>query len=308
MPRLTVILPAHNAAPYIGVAVASTLRALPRDAQIVVYDDASTDGTGDIVRAMPDPRVHVADDSSPRGLVGALTYLLASTDSEIVARMDADDITLPWRFARQLTAVRRADVVFGAVVPFGSGRIPVPGAPYPLSGLGCRLALLIDNPMSHPSMVARREALEAVGGYRPGAAEDWELWLRLAGADRRLVRLGTPCVAMRFHDASVSAAQGYRERLSADAGLTASYGAFARRVLGPDCPGADEVSDARLFEDRLALLGPAIRARLRGLDPRARLVVEASLARSARLAKSQNGSPAPVPAGPHPAGTGGDRS
>ena len=54
-----------------------------------------------------------------------------------------------------------------------------------------------------------------VGNYRPGAAEDWELWLRLATADHALVRLGTPCLAMRFHPGSVSAAHGYRERLAA---------------------------------------------------------------------------------------------
>lgn len=280
MPRLSVILPAHNAARYVGAAVRSTLRALPRDGEIVVYDDASTDGTGDIVRAIGDPRVRVADDCSHRGLVGALNYLLEHTDSAIVARMDADDICLPWRFTRQLAAVHRAPVVFSALVPFGGGRIPVPGAPYRLDGFGSRLALLIDNPMSHPSMVARRESLAAVGHYRPGAAEDWELWLRLATADHALVRLGTPCLAMRFHPGSVSAAHGYRERLAADAQLTGSYAAFARRVLGPDVP---DIDDRALFEQRLTLLGPAIKARAATLPPPARLVIEASLLRSARL-------------------------
>ena len=65
--------------------------------------------------------------------------LLDYTDSAIVARMDADDICLPWRFTRQLAAVHRAPVVFSALVPFGGGRIPVPGAPYRLDGFGLSL-------------------------------------------------------------------------------------------------------------------------------------------------------------------------
>src|SRR4051794_10401516 len=101
MPRLSVIVPAFNAAGTIASAIRSTTRALPRDAEVVVLDDGSADGTADAVRALDDARVRVISRPN-RGVAVTLNDLLDATDSELVARMDADDLVLPGRFVRQL--------------------------------------------------------------------------------------------------------------------------------------------------------------------------------------------------------------
>lgn len=127
VPELSVIMPVFNGATTVETAVRSTLRAMPRDSELVVLDDASTDGTGAVVEAIGDRRVRLVRNSVNVGVGRAARELMECTDSRFVARMDADDVCLPWRFRSQLPAMRRGsvDILFAPVVRFRSAPLRV---------------------------------------------------------------------------------------------------------------------------------------------------------------------------------------
>lgn len=278
MPRLSVIVPAYNAAATIGSAVGSTLRDLPRDAEIVILDDGSSDGTADAVRRIDDSRVRLISREN-RGVAATLTDLLEASDSELVARMDADDLVLPWRFRRQLRALDEgADAVFTTVVTWGTG---APGVPRP-SGIAAEdfgLHLLLTNPVAHSTLLARRAHIVDAGGYRSLPTEDYDLWLRMAARGSRLRRLALPGLAYRVHPGQVTASASWRRASWENPELAAAYSALAERLIGapavritslsidPDRSGDEKLAEldrfTSLFDRALSQHRPAAQRALR---------------------------------------------
>ena len=96
MPRVTVLMPTYNVAPYVREAIESVLRQSYRDFELLVIDDCSTDETVDVVRGINDERIHIVQNEKNVGLAENLNRGLALIDSELVARMDGDDIAEPY--------------------------------------------------------------------------------------------------------------------------------------------------------------------------------------------------------------------
>lgn len=95
MPRVTVLMPTYNVAPWVDEAIRSVLNQTYKDFELLVIDDASTDDTISRVRAFNDPRIRVAAFPNNVGLADNLNRGLDITDTELVARMDGDDIAEP---------------------------------------------------------------------------------------------------------------------------------------------------------------------------------------------------------------------
>lgn len=95
MPRVTVLMPTYNVAPWVEEAIRSVLNQTCKDFELLVIDDASTDDTVSRVRAFNDPRIRVAAFPNNVGLADNLNRGLDITDTELVARMDGDDIAEP---------------------------------------------------------------------------------------------------------------------------------------------------------------------------------------------------------------------
>lgn len=245
MPRLSILVPVYNAAETIVPALRSTLRALPRDAEIVVLDDGSTDATARAIGDVNDPRVKVRSRPN-RGVAVTLNDLLAATDSEFVARMDADDLVLPGRFRRQQRAVDNgADAVFTTVVSWGSG-IPVFPRPSQIRPAEFGLHLLLTNPVAHSTLFARRTAIIDAGGYRELPTEDYDLWLRMAARGARMQRLALPGLAYRVHPGQVTAAPAWRRSSWESPELAASYSTLAEQRIGAP---ATRITSLSIAED-----------------------------------------------------------
>ncbi|MGO1734946.1 MAG: glycosyltransferase family 2 protein [Leucobacter sp.] len=231
MPRLSVLIPAYNVGRTVVAAVRSTLRDLPPDAEVVVLDDGSDDGTAARVAAIPDFRVRVI--SRPNaGVAATLNELIEVTDSELIARMDADDVVLPGRFGAQLRALDRdSDAVFTTVLTFGSG---APGLPRPtgIAPADFGMHLLLTNPVSHPTLLARRAAVIRAGGYRDLPAEDYDLWIRMATGGARLRRIGYPGLAYRLHSEQVTASMTWRRASWANAEQAVAFSRLAEQLIG----------------------------------------------------------------------------
>ena len=234
MVRLSVLIPARNAAGTIGSALRSTLRALPDDAEVLVLDDASSDGTAELVRGIGDRRIRLTIADENLGVARGLALLLDQAEGEVVARMDADDVCLPGRFRAQLAALDRgADLVFSTFQVIGAG-LRLPALPVGFGPEAGRLALLLDCPYPHSTALARREQLLDVGGYRASVAEDYDLWLRAAAAGARIVRLARAGILLRVSATQVTADPAYRSRLAADELVAGSYRALARELWDVD--------------------------------------------------------------------------
>jgi glycosyltransferase involved in cell wall biosynthesis len=193
MPLVSVVLPCFNAAEYLAAAIESVLAQDLGDLELIVVDDASTDGSLAIARSYGDPRVRVERLASNAGYPAAMNHGLERARGAYLARMDADDTCRPARLATQVALLDREPrlALVGTewyfVTP--SGRVherlkpAAPGAPrwIPESWQS-----LFDGTrrFNDPSVVARTEAVRAVGGYRTyqRSVQDLDLWFRLVEA------------------------------------------------------------------------------------------------------------------------------
>ncbi|MDR2668551.1 MAG: glycosyltransferase [Desulfovibrio sp.] len=184
MPRLSVLLPVRNAEAFLAEAVDSILRQSYRDFELLLLYSPSSDASRAVLesRARRDPRAVVLDVAGSN-LAACLNEGLRAANGELIARMDADDIALPERFARQVAAfdARPALGVLGSAVRYINaagrpGRILV----HP-RGADIERAFAWGCPFTHSAVMMRRAPLERCGGYRElfSHAEDYDLWLRI---------------------------------------------------------------------------------------------------------------------------------
>ncbi len=250
---ISVLLPVHNGESTIGRAVRSTLAALGADSELLVLDDASTDRTPQVLSDFADSRLRVITATEGVGVARGLNRLLKASTGQWIARMDADDVVLPGRFARQSRVLGRGglDVTFTNVCYwYPHRRYAVPPSPVPIGPEEFGLYLMLRNPVSHPAMMARREALVEVGGYRKVPSEDYDLWLRLGAAGAQMNRTILPGLLYRIHPHQVTASQQWRTASWRDEQTLAAYGDLSQKVLGARFARMTTLaSDARVTND-----------------------------------------------------------
>jgi len=247
VPRIAVLLPAHNCQRYVRQSLESIRTQTFTDWILVAVDDGSTDGTRAILEefASSEPRVQVI--SRPRtGIVGALNDGLARIDSEFVARMDADDFSLPHRLERQLEFLERnrdcvATGCHVQTIDADGDPIDIVKNPSNHEQIEERLFHGDGGALPHPGLFVRRDAIEAIGRYRPETqlAEDVDLYLRLAEVGR-LSNVGEVLLLYRLHSQSTNIIRREQQRLAC---ARAIEDACRRRSL----PSRQWESSARLM-------------------------------------------------------------
>ncbi|MCU1517298.1 MAG: hypothetical protein JWQ75_2019 [Pseudarthrobacter sp.] len=235
---VSVLMPVRNGRSTVGLAVKSTLLALPRNGRMLIADDGSTDGTMDVLAQFTDPRLTVCRNDVSQGVATTLNRLLRLAATRHVSRMDADDITLPNRFARQRRHLGgNCDLTFSTVINFGdSPRGFKPAIPIGISPAAMPFFLLVGNPLGHSAMYGSTRTMLGTSGYVPGPAEDYELWMRLAAAGHRLRRTAAPLIAYRHHASQTIKEADWRTRVLNDPNLQSSHRRLALSVgwEGPD--------------------------------------------------------------------------
>ena len=265
-PLISVLLPVHDAAPYLDAALDSLSRQTLGDFEIIAIDDGSTDGSREILErhAAADPRIAVHTQAA-QGLVATLSRGLALAGGTYLARMDADDVAWPERFAAQAAFLAERPsvaLVGGAIQEIDAAGRPGAISRPPTEPAAIRALLPTRNCIAHPTVMARRAALIAAGGYRAAfvAAEDYDLWLRLSEA-ADLANVPAVVLSHRLHQATVSVERVEQQLLSEFAAREAAR----RRRAGEADPtdGWDRVTPERLVGLGLdpALLDRRIRNR-----------------------------------------------
>lgn len=189
-PLVSVIIPTRNRKRLIARAMRSVLGQTLEDFEMIVVDDASTDGTADLVRqtAARDPRVRPLELPDRVGAAAARNRAIEAARAPWVAFLDDDDEWLSQKLERQVAALQTggADLAYSPFIYVdASGGERILGA-VDVSGRDPRSALLGGNFIGQSSVVVRRDALMEVGGFDPALPrlQDWDLWIRVARTAR----------------------------------------------------------------------------------------------------------------------------
>jgi glycosyl transferase family 2 len=206
-PRVTVLLPVYDGREHLAAAIESILGQSFRDFELLVIDDGSSDGSADVIAACRDSRVRCVRNERNLGLVASLNRGLELARGELVARMDADDLSLPDRLRRQvdfLDANPEVGACGGWIVT--TGRREGVRIKYPTRADDVRCTLLFEPAMPHPTVCLRRAWFERHGlryDESYAHAEDYDLWRR-AILRFPLANLGEVLLRYRVHDGSIT--------------------------------------------------------------------------------------------------------
>ncbi len=226
MTRLSVIIPVFNGQDFIEESVSSILRQSFSDFELLVIDDGSTDQTLKILTKMSrhDSRMRLFSREN-KGLVFTLNELLEKSTADLIARMDADDISLPDRFRIQVNFLdTNPDVVLvGSSVQLidSMGRY-LTTLSQPLSNFEIQKNLLQGHTsVAHPVAMFRRKSVIMAGGYRQEfyPTEDLDLWLRL-GELGKIANISEPLLSYRIHQDSISGKNILKQREAAKKSCT----------------------------------------------------------------------------------------
>jgi glycosyltransferase involved in cell wall biosynthesis len=214
-PAVSILMPVRDAAATLDACLDSIRSQTFTDYELLVVDDVSGDASREMAaaRACVDGRIRVLG-SERRGLVACLNTGLAAARAPLVARMDADDVMDPERIALQqtfLTEHRHVDLVASRVRAFPREQVRAGMREYLrwqnacLASDALREEIYVECPIAHPSVMYRRDAVRAAGGYRDGDfPEDYELWLRLDRSGCRMAKIDRCLLEWRQHQQSLS--------------------------------------------------------------------------------------------------------
>jgi len=180
-PEISVILPVYNADKYLHAALNSLKKQTFRDFEVLMINDGSTDSSLQILQEMEksDSRFRVVHLPQNRGIVGALNVGIELARGNYIARMDADDISLPDRFEKQMQYIRNHQDVF--ILGTGLSYIDENGERLGIDRFSdFEIPVLTQTPILHATVIIRRHPVFTSGlRYRKefNYAEDYCLWL-----------------------------------------------------------------------------------------------------------------------------------
>ena len=269
-PAITVAMSVHNGEPYLAEAIESVLAQSFGDFEFLILDDGSTDASrATIARfAEQDARIRPIIREN-RGLIASLNQLVAEARAPLIARMDADDICRPQRFARQ--AAFLAEHPDHGVVGTWSEDIDergrsiqseAQGTDQPTTHEAFLAAIEAAGPLlCHPSVMYRTDVVRAVGGYHAAFrhCEDLDLWLRLA-TRTRICSIPERLLRYRRSDSQISR----RFSVEQTTGAAVSQIAYRERLAGRPDP-TDRLERLPPIDALDALFGrPGIAEAVRG--------------------------------------------
>jgi glycosyltransferase involved in cell wall biosynthesis len=239
IPQISVVMPVYNALPFLNWSISSILGQTFSDFEFVILDDASTDGSSELLRdwSRRDARIQLYESDEQLGLARSSNAVVAKARAPIIARMDADDIAHPDRLKRQLAILtNEPEVVVVGTLCNGidaAGNVVRPRDRWRL----LRPSNLI--PFPHGSAMFRREVFDQVGGYDDlmDTAEDQDLFRKMAKRGRVLT-IADVLYSYRYHSSNATLLNGSRavNGTEAEPSLAAFYMMGAMRLWAGEPP------------------------------------------------------------------------
>jgi glycosyltransferase involved in cell wall biosynthesis len=199
----------YNSERYLEEAIESVINQTFSDFELIIVNDGSTDSSVDIIKGFgaSDDRIVVVQQSNT-GLTRALIKAAEFARGQYLARQDADDVSLPNRFERQLEILEqtRDALVFCPVQIIDDKSNILCNIYPPINESEIRTNFLrLINPIAHGSIMLRRDILVDSGSYCADVykGQDYELYLRLLGK-ARFLRANEPLYQLRIHNETMS--------------------------------------------------------------------------------------------------------
>lgn len=178
IPILSVVMATYNGEAFIKEAIQSVLDQTYTDFEFLIVDDGSTDTTASIVSSFKDERIIYIKKRANTGIANSLNLGIVKAKGQYIARMDDDDVCMPERFEKQLEILEHQNniVVCGTTVLLKDRAARV----YPEHYENIKMALLFSNPITHPTVMMRKDVLlNFPYNSNMVPSEDYDLWSRL---------------------------------------------------------------------------------------------------------------------------------
>ncbi|MBE3142415.1 MAG: glycosyltransferase [Planctomycetes bacterium] len=210
-PGVSVLLPVYNSASYLRESIESILNQSFKEFELLIICEPCTDGSIEIIKSYKDSRIIHIQNEKRLGLANSLNKGIELARGEYIARMDADDVSLPERFAAQVMFMEKCPEIgiCGTwMVSIGkhSGKSWKP----PIDDATMRCQLLFNSPLGHPAVMMRRSLFTDLNLQYPAYAhaEDYALWVQ-ASRYTTFANIPEILLSYRHHDGQVS--KGYRK-------------------------------------------------------------------------------------------------
>lgn len=215
--RISVLMGIYNCASTLVEALDSLYEQTYQDFKIILCEDGSTDSTYQVAKdyASMHDNIILLKNEQNKGLNYTLNRCLEYADTEYIARMDGDDISLPDRFEKEINFLdnhQEYAVVSGPMIYFdengdyrkGSGRGEIKKEHF-----------IHGSPICHAPCMARTDVFKAVGGYTVNdkllRVEDYHLWFKIFSAGYKIYSLKEPIYKMR-DDRNASTRRSWKNR------------------------------------------------------------------------------------------------
>lgn len=210
-PLVSVIMSTYNDEKYIEESIRSILTQTYQNIELIVINDASTDRTKAILENIKDSRVIIINNEMNKKLAANLNVAIGISKGKYIARMDADDISIPERIAMQVEYLENhpeIDVVgaYAERIGAASGIIS-----YPITHDAIKDRLLFDNCMCHPVIMFRTSTLDYVYDTNFPAGQDYELWSRIIWK-KRFANIPKPLLKYRIHENQTRNTNGKQQK------------------------------------------------------------------------------------------------
>tara|TARA_R100000027_G_scaffold61041_3_gene52138 strand:- start:1407 stop:2405 length:999 start_codon:yes stop_codon:yes gene_type:complete len=198
-PTVSILLPVYNGSKYLGAAIQSIVGQTYRDWELLVLDDGSTDESVSVARSFVDERIRVLPNGENRGVAKTLNRGMSLAEGSLIARMDADDESMPDRLVRQVSFLQENEQVGLLGTNALSAETGEATFAVPLDHGKIRSNLLFNCSFLHPTVMWRAALFRENGlSYEETpTAEDYDLWERACG---RITAANLPDQLLRYRN------------------------------------------------------------------------------------------------------------
>lgn len=209
-PLISVVMPAYNAQKYISSAIESILNQTFKDFELIIVNDCSIDNTLKIIKSFrrKDQRIKIINNGMRLNIAATLNKGISQAKSNIIARMDADDISLPERLELQyklINSSKNISVIGANIIIIDANGNEIAIRAYPNSSEKLKKCLFRYSSFAHPVVCFRKDIFDSVGGYDPkySPTEDLDLWFRM-GSKHKFGSVNKPLLKYRLYKNSSS--------------------------------------------------------------------------------------------------------